>query len=141
MSAITSPPIQNNSRRAAAPTFPVWSPSGEMQMHTRENINDLVRHLGWFQKDPIYLVEQANRMKAHAESVLAAAGKVAPGTGTAPQATAQQNEAATPRLTVLRKELSDAGGIPDPTWGVAKLEQALVAAKAGVPLPKDAEDE
>lgn len=138
---IPVPQIQNNAR-APEEKFPVWSPEGEKHMHTRQNINDLVRHLGWYQRDPIYLVEQARKMQAHAENILAAAARAASGAA-APAAlgAAAPVDHITPRLTMLRKELSDAGGIPDPTWGAVKLEQAIAAKKAGVPMPKDPEDE
>jgi hypothetical protein len=143
MSNITSPVLQT-SRRAADPVYPVWDLEGVKHMMTQPNINDKVRHCGWYQKDPASLMAQALSMKARAEALVAAAqrSQAAPG---APESAAQPaaagDDGAMPRLTALRKELSDAGGIPDPTWGVAKLEQAIAAKKAGVPMPKDADDD
>lgn len=141
MSNITSPVLQT-SKRPADPTYPVWDLDGNRHMMTQQNINDKVRHCGWYQKDPASLMTQALAMKARAESLIAAAGKVQADGQTQPAAAAASVEdGAMPRLTTLRKELSDAGGIPDPTWGVAKLEQAIAAKKAGVAMPKDEDDE
>lgn len=142
MATIQSPVLQNT-KRAAEPMFPVWDLAGVKHLMTQPNINDKVRHCGWYQKDPSYLVAQAQAMQARAAGILAAADQArqAPATPT-PEAAAQPvDDGSLPRLTGLRKELSDAGGIPDPTWGVARLQQAIDAKKAGVPLPADPEDE
>lgn len=139
MSNITSPVLQN-SKRPAEPTYPVWDLEGNKHQMTRQNINDKVRHCGWYQRDPSYMVEQARIMQERAAGMLAAAAKTAGApVETAVQPTAAQE--AVPQLTLLRKALSDAGGIPDPTWGVARLEAAIAAKKAGVPLPKDPDDD
>lgn len=151
--------------RPKATKYAVWSPTGEMFMHTREVINDLVRHgtfvptgavgadgkpemvkLPWTLTDPT----MANAKIAQRAQVLQAAlaAKPAqPGVAAShinPLAPARDGEealAVLPRLDALRKQVSDLGVAPDPTWGVARMEAIVNAKKAGLPLPSDPEDE
>jgi hypothetical protein len=142
--------------RVAVPKFPVWSPDGHMEMHTREVINDLVRHgtwcdtgekdedgkairvqLTWTLTDPALSAFK----RAQRDAVLRN-GQAKAESGVSPQSQADQAPADSttmPKLTALRKEFEHLGGAPDPTWGISRLTAAIAAKKAGQPLPTDSD--
>jgi hypothetical protein len=134
-----------------------------MFMRTREQINDLVRHgswvptgntlpdgkpemvkLPWTLSDPT----MANARLAQRAQVLANAAKTLPQPGVTashinplgPPREGEEPLAILPRLDALRKQLTDLGGIPDPGWGLKRLQQVVDATKAGLPVPVDPDD-
>lgn len=150
-----------NSARPQAVKYPVWHPDGSMEMHPREVINDLVRHgtwcdtgeknpdgsavkvkLPWTLNDP-----SAANLRERQRAQVAAAAARRPGVTAShlnPLAPAREGEEALdvmPQLDALRKQLSDLGVAPDPSWGKARLQAAIDAKKAGLPLPKDPDDD
>lgn len=160
------PPIRPmlNAGRPQSTTYPVWSPQGEMFMRTREQINDLVRHgtlvptgnthadgkpelvkLPWTLSDPT-LANAKVLQRAQVLAAAAATRAAQPGVAAshinplAPPRDGEEPLQVLPRLDALRKQLSDLGVAPDPTWGVVRMESIVAAKKAGLPVPADPED-
>lgn len=102
--------------RPELPKFPVWSPDGDMEMHIRQNINDLVRHNGWSLADP----RKSPKLRPDAEPA---------------PISASEAKAALPKLDALRLELLMLGGTVDATWGVKKLETSIAALQAAKAAP------
>lgn len=136
-----------DSRRPAEEKFPVWAPDGHMEMHTRQNINDLVRHgtlvdnvlTPWSLQDPN--LAQSRREAIAAAVARDAAAGVPPGQqgkqGVSASASAPPSPTppAAPKLAELRAKLTDLGGVPDPTWGTKRLESEIQLFQARVSKP------
>lgn len=119
--------------RTAEKKFPVYAPDGHLEMHTRQNVNDLVRHgtmvngvmTPWSLTDPA---------AAFARMSAAAAARGLPtAQAQAAAAAAVNDRAPSPRLDALRAELTSLGGAPDPTHGIARLQKEIDARLAASP--------
>jgi hypothetical protein len=133
-------------KRPEPPKFPVWAPDGHMEMHPREVINDLVRH-GTIVEDPntgarVRMPWTTRDPKNGSGPSPAELRRISASTASDAPPSRVNDRVPTPRLDALRKELSELGVAPDPTWGIRQLEQAIAAKKAGQAVPKnDDEDE
>lgn len=107
-SAPAERPIIAGRKQKPEQLFPVWSPAGVKEEHTRPNCNDLIRFHGYTDYDPAAHSAQSVNQVAEQMGV-------------------QLAKPVNPQLNALRSMALELGITVDPTWGLRKLKEMIDA--------------